>query len=319
MAILHVFILALQAAIVKAGLDNALNAVYKRQAPAACSTWEYAIDFCKSASPGFVSLPATEQVPCLCYEGSGTALEWDPSAFDDAVAECAAWAYTADAEDYTIIDSWAGICTEVGNIYPVPTAALSTAVQTPAPSQTASMAQTTAVQPTPAPSSGTILAGCTVFDDIVNSCTSATPDILSLEPGSMAACFCYTRSTSWIPAEYDDAASSCANAVETAHPSDYLAFSSEFVGLCTLVGDVVNSPVVTTTVHKTTSTPKATPVTPIVTPIATPQPTTVTLANVPTSTGSTKSNSAQRILAYEGSMKVLGLSWVLITLIMAML
>ncbi|KAE9362943.1 hypothetical protein N431DRAFT_297633, partial [Stipitochalara longipes BDJ] len=203
--------------------------MFKRQAPAACSTWQYAIDYCKSASPGFVSLPYTEQVPCLCYEKNGTSLEWVPDVFDDAVDECASWAKTADTVDYTVIDSWAGICTEVGNIFASPgsTPAVNSPTRTPAPSASSTLAAPTTAAPT-----GSVLPGCTVFSSMLASCSSATPYILSLDYGSIAACFCYTSSTSWIPTLFDGAAASCANAIETAHPTDYSDFSSDFVGLC---------------------------------------------------------------------------------------
>ena len=321
MAPRQLLLFTLQAVVVKATLDNAVNAIFKRQAPAACSTWEFAISYCKSASPGFVSLPATDQVPCLCYNEVGTTIEWVPDAFDNAVDQCAAWALTADTADYTVVDSWAGICTDVGNIYAAPgsTAVVSGPVSTPKPTATSSIAAATTAAP-----SGSILPGCTIFDNVLNSCTSATPNILSLDYGSIAACFCYTSTTSWIPNRFDSAALSCANAIETAHPSDYSTFYSDFVGLCTAVGDVVNSPVVTTTVLPKTS-PKTTART--TTPAITPVPTTVAIGggggggggSPATSTIVSKTNGAPRLMAYESSMKILGSSWLLVTLAFALL
>jgi hypothetical protein len=77
------------------------------------------INSCKSLSPGFVSLPATEQFSCLCETVQMNTTLWLPNFFDDAVTS---WEQEllsiSNYSDYPIIAGWAGLCTEVGNIFP---------------------------------------------------------------------------------------------------------------------------------------------------------------------------------------------------------
>jgi len=304
------FFFTLQAVIAKADFEfaNAARVVYPRQIPDACSTWSAYVSFCKSASPGFVSLPATEQVPCLCYDDSG---DWLPDIFDDAVDVCAAWAATADVADYTIVDSWQGICTDVGNILAAPASTPILNTPTPTPIQPS---------PTPTPTAPTTVAptqqgnpGCLTWSSIIESCNSSTPEILSMDVTSIAACLCYSGN-SWVPSVFDNAVASCAPWVQTADPTLYQGFTSNFLGFCTEVGDVLNTPSTPTEpVVIPTPTAKTTPHNPAsITPVAT----TVIIASP---TVSTKSSNALRILDFGGSMKALGLSWLVIAMVFASL
>jgi hypothetical protein len=312
MALHVIFLLAMQAFYTRADPGNAIKALNKRAEPAACDAWADVISFCKSVSPGFVSLPATKQVPCLCYDTDG---EWIPDVFDGLVDTCAAWAVTADVADFTVVDSWQGICTDVGNIFAAPHSTPALNTPTPTPSPTRSSVSAAAATTTSAP----ILkqSGCSAFSSLVSSCTQATPGILDMTYGAIAACLCYTSSTSWIPTRFDGAAASCANVVKTGDPTGYVAFTSDFLNLCTEVGDVVNTPdsplktpPVTTTTQRTTaqSTPKVTPI-----------PTTVVLGSSPSASVTTKSSNALQVLAGEGSMWVLVSSWLIFTILFAIM
>ena len=316
MALRLLFLLALQAVIAKTDSGNAAKAaLYPRQGiPPACSTWSYFVSFCKSASPGFVELPGTKQVPCLCYDELGG---WYPDIFDNAVDDCASWAATADVSEYTVVDSWQGICTDVGNILAAPgsTPALNSPTPTPAkpsPTHTPVTASTTAA-PTPKASDG-----CSAFGSFVASCSSNTPGFLDMSFGAIAACVCYTSSTSWVPARFDSAAASCANVFKTGDPTDYPQFTADFLNFCTEVGDVVNTPdtPLSPTVTRTAS-PKTTARKTSSNSI-TPVPTTDVLGSTPTPVVSTKLSSALRLLAYEGSMKVLSSSCLIVTLAVAL-
>lgn len=304
-----------------ADLGSDIKALYHRAAPDACNTWADYVSICKSISPGFVNLPSTDQVACLCYDKYWN---WYPEIFDDAVDSCAAWAATADVADFTIVDSWEGICTDVGNIFsaratPASSPVLKTPTPTPTPAPTPSPTKpTTVVAPitTPAPN-----GGCSNFNAIISSCTAATPGILDMTFGAIAACVCYTSSTSWIPGRFDSAVASCANVYKTADPTDYPIITS-ILDLCTLVGDVVNTPdsgLMTPPVTSTTQSRKVTPTT-VQNPVGiTPKPTTVVLGSSPSPSISTRSSNALRLLAYGGSMKALGSAWIIVTLALALL
>jgi len=74
------------------------------------------INSCKSLSPGFVSLPATEQVLCLCETVQMNTTLWLPNFFDDAVTSCEQELLSiSDYSDYQLVKGWAGLCTELGN------------------------------------------------------------------------------------------------------------------------------------------------------------------------------------------------------------
>ncbi len=307
------FFFALQAVIAKADFEfaNAARGVYPRQIPDACSTWSAYVSFCKSASPGFVSLPATQQVPCLCYDNSG---DWLPSIFDDAVDACAAWAATADVADYTAVDSWQGICTDVGNIFAAPASTPNLNTPTPTPVQP-SPTPTPAAPTTAAPTAQQENPGCLTWSSVIASCDSSTPGILSMDATAIAACLCYSGN-SWVPSLFDNAVASCAPWVQTADPTDYQGFTSNFLDFCTDVGDVLNTPSTPTApVIRTTPSAKTTTHNPAsITPVAT----TVVL-QTPNPTVSSKSSNALRILDFGGSTKALRVSWLVVAMVLAFL
>jgi hypothetical protein len=298
------FLLAIQAVMAKAEFGDAAKGLFQRQLPDSCAYWSSAVGFCKSVSPGFVSLPATLQAPCLCYDSSG---DWIPDIFDSAVDSCASWAATSDVAEYTVVDSWQGLCTDAGPVLAAPsnTPVLSTPTPTPAkPTPTPAVPTTT-----PAPNDG-----CSVFSSVVASCNSTSPGFLTMDVTAVAECLCYT-STSWVPARFDGAAASCANVIKTAYPTDYQGFTSDFLNFCTDAGNVMNTPL-TPTATRTTQSPKTTVRN---TNSITPQPTTVVLGSTLTPSVSTKSSSGLRLRVYGRSIKVLGSSWLVVTLALALM
>src|SRR5436853_3315422 len=82
------------------------------EAQAACASVVIAIEFCESVSPGFDSFTPASQAPCLCYSSKS----WVPTFFDGAIATCAAYARTADPEDYSLIAEFTGFCSSIGDI-----------------------------------------------------------------------------------------------------------------------------------------------------------------------------------------------------------
>ncbi|TVY54608.1 hypothetical protein LCER1_G004332 [Lachnellula cervina] len=77
-----------------------------------CSTLSFALSYCSSASPGFLSMSSSAQAPCLCYSTSS----FNPGFFDNAVHTCADYAQTADPADYTDIAALEGFCSSVGDV-----------------------------------------------------------------------------------------------------------------------------------------------------------------------------------------------------------
>lgn len=81
----------------------------------ACSTVANVLTFCNSISPGFSTLAATDQAPCLCYNSTS----WVPNWFDGAVETCAQYIQTADPSDtslYSSLVTLEGFCSSVGTI-----------------------------------------------------------------------------------------------------------------------------------------------------------------------------------------------------------
>ncbi|TVY94238.1 hypothetical protein LAWI1_G000761 [Lachnellula willkommii] len=77
-----------------------------------CSTLSFALSYCSSVSPGFLTMSPSDQAPCLCYSASS----FNPSFFDNAVQTCADYAQTADPADYRDIAALEGFCSSVGDV-----------------------------------------------------------------------------------------------------------------------------------------------------------------------------------------------------------
>ncbi len=190
--------------------------------PVACTEWSSAISFCKSASPGFVSMDLTSQAPCLCYSSTF----WIPSTFDVWAQQCANWAFTADPTDYSVVAGWEGLCTSAGNVLAEP------GVSSPTP--TSSLRLT--VQPTTPPVSTNVYTnpGCSFVSFALSFCNSVSPGFSTLPSSSQAPCLCYS-STSWSPDGFDGPVLTCANYVKTADPY-YYSNIADLEGFCSSVG-----------------------------------------------------------------------------------
>ena len=78
----------------------------------ACAVVISALSFCNSVSPGFTTLDATSQAPCLCYSSTS----WSPAGFDDPVSSCSKYWQTAEPSDFSDISGLSGFCTSVGDV-----------------------------------------------------------------------------------------------------------------------------------------------------------------------------------------------------------
>ena len=83
---------------------------------------------------------------------------------------------------------------------------------------------------------------CNDYLDILASCTSATPDILSLPFQSAAQCYCYSGS-SWAPTPYDSGLATCLEYLQTVEPSFYSSIVSvgEVTAPCEAFGSAANT------------------------------------------------------------------------------
>lgn len=79
----------------------------------ACNLVNSLIEACTSLTPGFATMPATNQASCLCYVTTST---WAPTLFDNAVSTCMEFAKTAETSVYPIVQTLEGFCGGVGNI-----------------------------------------------------------------------------------------------------------------------------------------------------------------------------------------------------------
>lgn len=77
-----------------------------------CAFVGSAIAFCESVSPGFTSMEASSQAPCLCYSSAS----WSPDGFDDPVSSCANFVKTGSPSDYQVFSNLAGFCSDVGDV-----------------------------------------------------------------------------------------------------------------------------------------------------------------------------------------------------------
>ncbi|TVY45192.1 hypothetical protein LOCC1_G004587 [Lachnellula occidentalis] len=106
----------------RASATTAISSAFITSAPSSyrrtsrnpgCSTVSFALSFCSSVSPGFLSMSSTDQAPCLCYSTSS----FNPGFFDNAVQTCADYAQTADPADYSDIAALDGFCSSVGDVW----------------------------------------------------------------------------------------------------------------------------------------------------------------------------------------------------------
>ena len=225
--------------------------------PAACSSLEYFISVCNSYYPDLGSQPLTVQAECLCYDGT----TWLPDIFDGIASTCADWAKTADPEDYTTVDSWAGLCTYAGdfiNSTPTPTPSPTPTIRTTTPPPMTSTELATSPTITAAPTTSVDIinnAGCSFALSAVEFCSSVGSTLSADE----VYCLCYS-STAWDPDPFDNAIATCANFVKTADPTDYSVWTS-LEGFCANAGPLTTSQ------------------TPNSSPTMTPRPTAVTQAS----------------------------------------
>jgi len=78
----------------------------------ACSFLSYAFSFCNSATPGFSTMDASLQAPCLCYSST----KWSPNGFDGPVQTCADFVSTAEPSAYPTFAAVEGFCSSVGDV-----------------------------------------------------------------------------------------------------------------------------------------------------------------------------------------------------------
>jgi hypothetical protein len=98
---------------------------------------------CSSSFNGFWSLQPSDRAKCLCYVSASS---WCPTAFDNAVQTCEAFAMTAAPSVYAAVSSLGGFCASVGDVLATPTAPASYSVAT-------TLSAVASPTPTPGPNS----------------------------------------------------------------------------------------------------------------------------------------------------------------------
>lgn len=229
-------VIAVQAKFPAGILHRAGPVAVRQAAPPGCSNAANLIKACEGAISGFDNLPGNEQALCICYDGT----TWDPSYFDNAVAQCASYAQTADPTDYASIASLEGFCTKEG---PVGGGGSTTAATTtPKPVSTAAPVTTPTVAATTAGATsagGAGITACSSVEAAISSCEAATAGFISLDGSVQASCICY-NGNSWDPSQFDGPVLSCANYLSTAAPTDYTDIAS-LESFCTKQGNVRSS------------------------------------------------------------------------------
>jgi hypothetical protein len=203
-------------------------------APAACNDLASAVSVCNDYYPDLGDQPSTVQAECLCYDGT----TWIPNVFDGWVATCASWARTDDPTEYTVVNSWAGLCTSVGDIYqtPNPSSTATIITSTPSPTKTPHIAASPTITAAPTASVDiTVNAGCSFVSYALDFCSSAGSTLSADE----VYCLCYS-STAWDPYPFDNAIATCANFVKTADPADYPIITS-MESFCAIAGPLTLS------------------------------------------------------------------------------
>jgi hypothetical protein len=83
--------------------------------PTACATVASIVSECANGDDEYLSEPLDVQAGCYCYMTNGKTVSWVPEQFGGAASQCAAWAQTADPEDYTLYSALARVCTVAGD------------------------------------------------------------------------------------------------------------------------------------------------------------------------------------------------------------
>lgn len=217
--------------------DSEDTGLAARAAPAACSFFFDAIEFCSSVSPGWISMAPSRQATCLCYSSTS----WAPTLFDGAASTCASYAKTADPADYSVISELQGFCSSVGNVKPASISVSTTRLSASSAFQSTSVGSASSPLITSAPktSSTTLNPGCSTVDFALSYCSSVSPGFLSMDVSEQAPCLCYS-SSSFNPAFFDSAVQTCANYVSTAAPDLYTDISA-LEKFCSSAGDVLHA------------------------------------------------------------------------------
>lgn len=245
----HPFLTLLLALATNASFQDEIEIAPRGASPLACDLVISAIDFCASVSPGYVSLPRSRQAPCLCYSSTS----WLPSIFDNAVQTCVNYAQTAYPVDFPTFSSLEGFCSKIGDVLPTSTLVTTTSVKgtggaatptapltTPKTTSKATFSPTAAIKNTASATDPFLTnTACAIVDYALSNCESATPGFATLSASQMAPCLCYSG-TKWNPTGFDSPASTCAEYIKTADPSDY-SLISPLASFCTRVGDVGRS------------------------------------------------------------------------------
>jgi hypothetical protein len=92
-----------------------------------CNAVNAMLNDCSSSSNGFWSLQPSDRAKCLCYVSASS---WCPTAFDNAVQTCEAFAMTAAPSVYVAVSSLGGFCAGVGDVLATPTPPASYSVAT---------------------------------------------------------------------------------------------------------------------------------------------------------------------------------------------
>ena len=92
------------------------------------------------------------------------------------------------------------------------------------------------------------VSSCNEYYNILTSCTSATPGILSLPFQSAALCYCYSG-TSWAPTPYDNGFQTCLEYLQTADPALFSSITSggEVTAPCEAMGPISSGATATST------------------------------------------------------------------------
>jgi len=108
-----------------------------------CNAVNSMLNDCSSSFNGFWSLQPSDRAKCLCYVSASS---WCPTAFDDAVQTCEAFAVTAAPSVYAAVSSLGGFCAGVGDVLATPTPPVSYSMAT-------TLNAVASPTPTPGPSS----------------------------------------------------------------------------------------------------------------------------------------------------------------------
>lgn len=92
-----------------------------------CNPVNSMLDDCSSSFNGFWTFQPKDRAKCLCYVSTSS---WCPTAFDNAVATCEAYAMEAAPSVYATVSSLGGFCAGLGDVLATPIAPASYSVAT---------------------------------------------------------------------------------------------------------------------------------------------------------------------------------------------